>query len=127
MEKVSIEDLEKGDLIIVRWLDASDVSATLKEHEKTPETLCKDWGVYLGVSGRNRKFIIVGKDVVVTQSEWGASRIPVELVEEIIRLMSRSQMMEALGEVKRLGRRVRVRRYSRENAEYVRLASSSLD
>lgn len=127
MEKVSIEDLEKGDLIIVRWLDASDVSATLKEHEKTPETLCKDWGVYLGVSGRKRQFIIIGKDVVVTQSEWGASRIPVELVEEIIRLMSRNEVMEALGEVRRLGRRVRVRRYSRENAEYVRLASSSLD
>ena len=127
MEKVSIEDLEKGDLIIVRWLDASDVSATLKEHEKTPETLCKDWGIYLGVSGRERQFIIIGKDVVVTQSEWGASRIPLELVEEIIRLMSREQVMEAIGEVSKLGRRVRVRRYSRENAEYVRLASSSLD
>jgi hypothetical protein len=127
MEKVSIEDLERGDLIIVRWLDASDVSATLKEHEKTPETLCKDWGVYLGVSGRNRRFIIIGKDVVVTQSEWGASRIPIELVEEIILLMSRKQVMEAIGEVRRLGRRVRVRRYTRENAEYVRLASSSLD
>lgn len=127
MEKVSIEDLEKGDLIIVRWLDASDVSATLREHEKTPETLCKDWGIYLGVSGRERQFIIIGKDVVVTQSEWGASRIPLELVEEIVRLMSREQVMEAIGEVSKLGRRVRVRRYSRENAEYVRLASSSLD
>ena len=127
MEKVSIEDLEKGDLIIVRWLDASDVSATLKEHERTPETLCKDWGIYLGVSGRERQFIIIGKDVVVTQSEWGASRIPLELVEEIVRLMSREQVMEAIGEVSKLGRRVRVRRYSRENAEYVRLASSSLD
>jgi hypothetical protein len=127
MEKVGVEDLEKGDLIMVRWLDASDVSATLKEHEKAPETLCKDWGIYLGVSGRERRFIIIAKDVVVTQSEWGASRIPLELVEEIVRLMSRSQVMEAIGEVKRLGRRVRVRRYSRENAEYVRLASSSLD
>ena len=127
MENVTVEDLEKGDLIIVRWLDASDVTATLKEHEKTPETLCKDWGVYLGVSGRERQFIIIGKDVVVTQSEWGASRIPLDLVEDITRLMSREEVMEAIGEVRSLGRRVRVRRYSRENAEYVRLASSSLD
>ena len=127
MEKVEIEDLEKGDLIIVRWLDASDHTATLKEHEVSPETLCKDWGVYLGVSGRERRFIIIGKDVVVTQSEWGASRIPMELVENITRLMRRDEVMNAIGEVKTLGRRVRVRRYSRENAEYVRLASSSLD
>ena len=127
MEKVEIEDLEKGDLIIVRWLDASDHTATLKEHEVSPETLCKDWGVYLGTSGRSRRFIIIGKDVVVTQSEWGASRIPLNLVEEIVRLMRRDDVLEAIGEVKSLGRRVRVRRYSRENAEYVRLASSSLD
>ena len=127
MENVNVEDLEKGDLIIVRWLDASDVTATLREHEVSPETLCKDWGVYLGVSGRERKFIIIGKDVVVTQSEWGASRIPLELVENITRLMGRDEVMGAIGEVKTLGRRVRVRRYSRENAEYVRLASSSID
>ena len=127
MENVEIEELEKGDLIIVKWLDASDHTATLKEHEVSPETLCKDWGVYLGTSGRGRKFIIIGKDVVVTQSEWGASRIPLDLVDGVVRLMRRDEVLEAIGEVRALGRRVRVRRYSRENAEYVRLSSESLD
>lgn len=126
MKKVEIEELRKGDLIIVRWMDASNQTATLKEHEVCPETTCKDWGIFLGISGRHRKFLIVGKDVVEAQNEWGATRIPLELVEETILLLSREQVVPAIGEVQVLGRRVRVRKYSRRDAEYVRLASSSL-
>ena len=51
MEKVELENLKKGDLIMVRWLDASEIRCSMNEHEGSPEVYCKDWGVYLGVSG----------------------------------------------------------------------------
>ena len=69
MEKVNIEDLEKGDLIMVRWLDASEIRCSVDEHEGSPEVFCKDWGVYLGVSGRKRRLLLV--EVCVRLREEG--------------------------------------------------------
>jgi len=64
MDAVKPEDLQKGDLIMVRWLDASEIRCSMDEHEGNPEIFCKDWGVFLGVSGRKKRMLIVGKDVV---------------------------------------------------------------
>jgi len=114
MKPVKIEDLQKGDLIVVFWTDASDIHGSLKEHEGSPEVVVKDWGLYLGVSGRKRKFLIVGKDVTEVHQDWGATRIPLELVDEIRLILPREEVMRYIAEVATLtGRRVRLRRYER--------------
>ncbi len=114
VKRVEIGDLEKGDLIMVRWLDASELRCSVDEHEGSPEVYCKDWGVYLGVSGRKRRLLLVGKDVVEVHNDWGAVRIPVELVDEVLLVMPRGEVLRAIREVGVLGRRVRLRRFRRD-------------
>ena len=121
MEKVELENLEKGDLIMVRWLDASELKGSMNEHEGSPEVYCKDWGVFLGVSGRKRQLLLVGKDVVEVHNEWGAVRIPVELVDEVLLVMPRGEVLRAIREIGVLGRRVRLRKYRRNEIERFRM------
>ncbi|MBC8498223.1 hypothetical protein H8D40_04480 [Candidatus Bathyarchaeota archaeon] len=121
MEKVELENLEKGDLIMVRWLDASELKGSINEHEGSPEVYCKDWGVFLGVSGRKRQLLLVGKDVVEVHNEWGAVRIPVELVDEVLLVMPRGEVLRAIREIGVLGRRVRLRKYRRDEVERFRM------
>lgn len=118
MKKIPIQDvlegkLPKGTLIVVRWMDASDIKTTLQEHQNSPEIMCKDWGLYLGVSGRKKKLLLLGKDVVELHNEWGAARIPLDLVEDIHQLLPRTQITETIKEATTLGRRIRLRRYNR--------------
>jgi len=125
LRRVGIDEIEKGELprgsfIMVRWLDASDIRAQLCEHEAIPEAYCKDWGVYLGCSGRKKRMLILGKDVVEVHNEWGATRIPLELVEEVVLILPRDEMMKAIREVQILGRRVSLRKYS-EKEERIRV------
>ncbi|MBC8224246.1 hypothetical protein H8E65_06630 [Candidatus Bathyarchaeota archaeon] len=115
------EDLQKGDLIMVRWLDASEIRCSVDEHEGNPEMFCKDWGVYLGISGRKKRMLIVGKDVVEVQNDWGAARIPLELIDEIIRVMPRKEAVRAIREIQALGRRVRLRKWRMGEIERVRV------
>jgi len=121
VKRVEIGDLEKGDLIMVRWLDASELRCSVDEHEGSPEVYCKDWGVYLGVSGRKRRLLLVGKDVVEVHNDWGAVRIPVELVDEVLLVMPRGEVLRAIREVQTLGRRVRLRRFRRDEVERFRV------
>ena len=121
MRRVNLEELRKGDLILVRWIDASDVKAPLREHEAKPEVYVKDWGVYLGISGRRRRLLLLGKDVVEAQGEWGATRIPLELIEEVILLMPREETCRVIGEILKIARRVRLRRFQYRNSDWVRL------
>ena len=117
LKKISTEELgelKKGCFIMVRWLDASDIRAQLSEHVADPEVTCKDWGIYLGTSGKKKQMIILGKDVVEVHNEWGATRIPVELIEEITVILPRDEMMKAIREVQVLGRRVSLRKYTRK-------------
>jgi len=115
MKPVKVEDLNKGDLIIVKWVDASDIRGSLRMHEGSPEVHVKDWGVYLGVGGRTKKFIIVGKDVTEVHQDWGATRIPLDIIEEIVLVMPRDQVADFITEVQILGpRRIRLRKYRRE-------------
>ena len=115
LRRVGIDEIEKGELprgsfIMVRWLDASDIRAQLCEHEASPEAYCKDWGVYLGCSGRKKKLLIIGKDVMEVHNEW----IPLKLVEEVILILPRDEMMKVVREVQILGRRVSLRKYKRK-------------
>ena len=119
VRRVSLDEimngaLPKGSLIMVRWLDASDVRASLKEHESEIGDTCKDWGLYLGVSGRTRRMLIVGKDVVEVHNTWGATRIPVELVEEVYLILPREEVSTVIREVQALGRRINLRKNRRK-------------
>lgn len=114
IEEIENRELQKGSFIMVRWLDASDIRAQLSEHEASPEAFCKDWGIYLGCSGRTKRMLILGKDVVEVHNEWGATRIPLKLVEEVILILPRDEMMKAIREVQILGRRVSLRKYKRK-------------
>ncbi|OYT47632.1 hypothetical protein B6U79_03855 [Candidatus Bathyarchaeota archaeon ex4484_231] len=89
MRLVRVEELERGDLILVKWFDASELRAKLNQHEK-PEVAVYEWGIYLGVRGRKRKHLLLGKEHVKGWGEWGAARIPVSLIEEVWLLMRRS-------------------------------------
>ena len=119
LKRISVEEFANGELprgsfIMVRWLDASDIKAQLSEHEANPEAFCKDWGLFLGCSGRKKKMLIIGKDVVEVHNEWGATRIPLELIEEVILILPRDEMMKAIREVQIMGRRVSLRKYKRK-------------
>jgi len=113
LKQISLDELKKGDLILVRWMDASEFRAKLAEHTGEPEVYVKDLGVFLGVSGAKKKHIIIGKDVVESKDEWGAARIPLDLVESIILIMPREDVEKMMIEVKALVRRVRIRKYVR--------------
>jgi hypothetical protein len=55
-------------------------------------------------------------------NEWGATRISLELMEDITTLMPREQVMRFIWEIHSVGRRVKLRKYSRRDAEHVRMA-----
>ncbi|MCW4050815.1 MAG: hypothetical protein NWE89_13875 [Candidatus Bathyarchaeota archaeon] len=116
LRRIAVEEIEKGELpkgsfIIVRWMDASDTRAWLVDHEEVPDVICKDWGLYLGVSGRKKKMLILGKDVVELHNKWGATRIPLKLIEDVHLVLPREAMMRLIAEIRVLGRRVALRRY----------------
>jgi len=67
----------------------------------------------LGVSSVKKRHIIIGKDVVEEGDEWGAARIPLDLVESITLVMPREDVEKMMSEVKALVRRVRLRKYVR--------------
>jgi len=111
MRKVSIEDLRRGDFIIVRWRDASDTRGFMEEFGET--CWMKDWGFYLGVAGKH-PMLIISKDVAEGHKAWGVSRIPVELIEEIWLWMPCEKTKRVVPELRFKGRRIRTRRYARE-------------
>jgi len=120
MRTVRVEELEKGDFVLVRWMDASEMRAKVEQHGQ-PEVYVKDWGVFLGVTGIKRRHIIIGKDVVSGWNEWGAARIPIDLVDSIILIMRRDELVQAITEIQALVRRVKLRRYKdRGDRSYAR-------
>ena len=82
MRTVKPEELQRGDLIVVKWFDASELRGRLNQHEK-PEVAVYEWGIYLGMRGQKQKHLLLGKDHIKGWEEWGVTRIPVSLIEEI--------------------------------------------
>jgi len=111
--KVKVEDLQKGDLVVVKWNDASDLRLSLNLHKQQPDVYVKDWGVFAGISGRKRRHILLAKDVVEKHGEWGVTRIPITLIDEITVLMKAQDLIRILPELTLLARRVRIRKYKR--------------
>ena len=64
MRRIGVDDVQsipKGSLILVKWFDANEDRCKLDEHVSNPEVNCKDWGLYLGVSGRKRRMLLPGE------------------------------------------------------------------
>jgi len=81
---VDIDALQKGDLIQIEWSDASEVRARLSEHRKNPEATVYEWGVFLGLSKmRRRQYLLLGKEVALPWKEWGAVRVPIDILDKI--------------------------------------------
>jgi len=81
---VDIATLQKGDLIQIEWSDASEVRARLSEHYESPEATVYEWGIFLGVSeSRKRQYILLGKEVALPWKEWGAVRVPLDILDKI--------------------------------------------
>ena len=121
MRRLSLDEVQripKGSLILVRWLDASEDRCKLDEHESNPEVCCKDWGLCLGVSGRKHRMLLLGKDMVEVHNEWGAVRIPLELIEEVLVVLPREDVVGMVQEVSTLGRRIRLQRYKRKEERH---------
>jgi len=114
MKGVNLDDLQKGDLILVKWSDASDLRLPLDVHKQQPDVYVKDWGVYAGISGRRRKHILLAKDVVEKHGEWGVTRIPVQLIDEILVIVKADELVRIVPELGLLARRIRIRKYKRE-------------
>ena len=51
-------------------------------------------------------------------NEWGATRIPLELVEDVLVIVPREDMVGHVQEIKTLSRRIRLRRYNRQKERY---------
>jgi len=81
---VSLAALQKGDLIQIEWSDASEVRARLSEHYESPEATVYEWGIFLGVSERKkRQYLLLGKEVALPWKEWGAVRVPLDILDKI--------------------------------------------
>jgi hypothetical protein len=113
LKVVSVNDLRKGDLVVVKWIDASELRLPLDEHRRNPEAYVKDWGVYAGISGRKIKLMLLAKDVVEKHGEWGVTRIPLKLIQEIMVLIGAEDLEKFIPELSFLARRVKVRKYRR--------------
>ena len=111
MKRIEIDDLKRGDFIIVRWRDASDTRGFLEEFG-SPQWM-KDWGFFLGIVGRHPQ-LILSKDVAEGHQAWGVSRIPLELIEEIWLWIPADETRTNIPELRFKGRRIRTRRYDRE-------------
>lgn len=84
LKSVRVEDLHKGDLIQIEWSDASEVRARLSEHYENPEATVYEWGVFLGVSKRRkRQYLLLGKELALPWKDWGAVRVPVNILDKI--------------------------------------------
>jgi len=113
MSEIKLSDLKKGDFIVVRWFDANEVRGSLQPNHEVPEIFVKDLGIFLGVTGVKRKHILIGKDVVENMRDWGATRIPLELVDSVTLIMTREQITRFMPEIQALTRRVQIRKYRR--------------
>ena len=119
LKTYTVEDLlagkiPTGSLIMVRWRDASDLKASLNEHVDGREVVCKDLGIFLGITGREKKQVILGKDVVECYNRWGATRIPLELIDEVVFAQPKEWVLKLYREVEALGRKVSLRKVNRE-------------
>ena len=83
---VSIEELEVGDLIEVRWLDASEAKMSLSVPEREFDTPVRSIGVFGGLRGSRAKHIIIIKEefTIGDAKEYHYNAIPLGMVDRIV-------------------------------------------
>lgn len=119
----ALKNLKKGDFVFVWWLDASEMRGTLSEHE-SPEVHVCDWGIFLGVMGREKRHVVLSSSLVKEDKSWGATRIPVDLIVRVDRAWSRDEVQKHLDEVGNLRRKIYIRRYK---VQFYRLSPEDVD
>lgn len=82
LREANIEELKFGDLIVVRWLDASRDVSQLPTDDEVVATIYS-WGTFLGIRGRKHKHLLLGQSKPPMHATWEADRIPVQLIEQI--------------------------------------------
>ena len=118
-----LKKLRRGDFVFVWWLDASEMRGTLNEHE-SPEVHVCDWGIFLGIMGREKRHVVLSSSLVEEDKSWGATRIPIDLIVKVDCAWSRDEVQKHLEEVKNLRRRVYIRRYK---VQFYRLSREDVD
>ena len=83
MKTVNIENLKPGDLIWVKWYDASEFRGALLPEDSKYDMPVYVIGIYIGIKGRKRRHLIVAKEKLPQPSEWNADVIPIEMIESI--------------------------------------------
>jgi len=83
MKRVNVKDLQPGDLVWVKWYDASEFRGALIPDDSKYDMPVYVIGIYIGVKGRSRKHIIIAKEKLPRPGEWNADVIPIEMIENI--------------------------------------------
>ena len=83
MKPVNLKDLKPGDLIWVKWYDASEFRGVIVPEDSRYDMPVYVIGIYIGVKGRDRKHIIVAKEKLPEPGEWNADVIPIEMIDNI--------------------------------------------
>ncbi len=111
MNRVILRQLracQMGDLLCLRWYDASEESCTLGEHS-APEIVVAEYGVFLGIEG-NPRHVLIGKFYVPKDRKWHATRIPLSSIHSFEVIAKKSVKDTWL-------RRYYVTEYKRNNLE----------
>jgi len=102
LEKVSIEDLQPGDLIYIAWSDAWEANRIpLKDREY--DAIWHEWGVFIFIRGKRKKHLVMAynkKPGDITQ--WDFTAIPIDLILEIRRIQPRFLQTILPGLIERL-------------------------
>jgi len=101
-----ISDLQLGDLIWVRWNDASIDTARLPlDHEA--ETPVHSVGIFLGIRGIKHKHLLLGRSKAPEPQLWEADRIPISLIDYVV-LVQRGFLDEVLPKARMELKKVRL-------------------
>ena len=98
MKEVKISELQLGDLIFVRWNDASIDTARLPTDQEV-ESPVHTVGIFLGIRGLKHKHLLLGRSKLSMPQYWEADRIPVEMIDFVM-LIQRGFLGLALPEAK---------------------------
>lgn len=75
-----IASLGFGDLVVVEWLDASEAAGRLEEGRW--DTPVQSVGYFLGVKGRNARYVVIAKEIVHSR-EYHYNVIPFGMIESV--------------------------------------------
>lgn len=106
LKEVRIEDLQLGDLIFIRWNDASiDTTRLPNDHEV--ESPVHSIGIFLGIRGIKHKHLLLGRSKAPEPQLWEADRIPLSIIDYVL-LVQRGFLDEVLPKARMELKKVRL-------------------